>query len=127
MGVSAAWHTTDSLYIGAKYEIHDTDIQSSYGSDGDTAMNFYAEYTFGRHTVKGMIADVDGYGESIFHLGYDFQWLKDLKLFAELYSEEETATITVKGGGKDETCWDCSGGYVAATGLRWDFSASGTR
>ena len=125
MGVSAAWHTTDSLYIGAKYEIHDTDIQSSYGSDGDTAMNFYAGYTFGRNTVKGMFADVDG--EGIFHLGYGFQWLKDLKLFAELYSEEETATITVKGGGKDETCWDCSGGYVAATGLRWGFSASGTR
>ena len=74
-----------------------------------------------------MIAKVDSYGEDILHLGYDFQWLKDLKLYAEFYNEEETAAITEKGGGLEETCWVCSGGYVALTGLRWDFSASGTR
>jgi hypothetical protein len=126
-GTSVAWQTTDALYIGAKYEIHDTDIDSGYGKDGDTAMNFYAGYTLGKHTFKGMIADVDGYGEGILHLGYDFQWLKDLKLFAEYYSEEETAAITTEGGGLNETCWDCSGGYVFAAGVRFDFSASGSR
>jgi hypothetical protein len=126
-GASAAWQATDSIYIGAKYEVHDNDIQSGYGKDGDAAMNLYAGYTLGKHTFKGMVADVDGYGEGILHLGYDFQWLKDLKLFAEYYSEEETAAITTKGGGLNETCWECSGGYVFATGLRFDFSASGSR
>lgn len=126
-GASVAWQATDALYIGAKYELHDTDIETGYGADGDTAMNFYAGYTLGKHTFKGMIADVDGYGEGILHFGYDFWWLKDLKLFAEYYSEEETAAITEKGGGLAETCWDCSGGYVIAAGLRFDFSASGTR
>ena len=72
-GASAAWQATDALYIAAKYEIHDSSIDSGYGKDGDTAMNFYLGYTLGKHTFKGMVADVDGYGEGIVHVGYDFQ------------------------------------------------------
>lgn len=126
-GVSTAWQATNALYIGAKYEVHDNDITTGYGTDGDTAMNVYAGYTTGKHTFKGMLADVDGYGEEILHLGYDYQWKKDIKFFVEYYSERETAAITVERGGLNETCWGCSGGDVLAAGVRFDFSASGKR
>lgn len=126
-GASLAWQVSEVLYLGAKYEVHDSDIDDGYGSDRDTAVNVYAGYTFRKHTVKGMIADVDNYGERILHVGWDYQYLKDLKFFVEYYSEEETAAITEKHGGLNETCWSCSGGYVVAAGLRFDFAADATR
>jgi predicted porin len=121
-GVAAAWQVNDALYIGAKYEVHDSDISSGYGADGDVAMNLYAGYSFGNNTVKGMIANVENYGETILHFGWDYQYNPDLKLFLEYYSEEETAAITTRGGGAAETCWACDGGYVIAGGVRFDFS-----
>lgn len=121
-GASLSWQATNSLYIGAKYEVHDSDIESGYGASGDSAINFYAGYTLGKNTLKGMIADVDNYGENILHLGWDYQHTDNLKFFLEYYSEKETAAITEKGGGFAETCWDCSGGYVATTGVRFDFA-----
>ena len=48
----------DALFIGAKYEQHDSDISSGYGADGDAAVNLYASYTLGNNTLKAMI---DGY------------------------------------------------------------------
>jgi predicted porin len=122
-GASAAWQATDQIYIGAKVERFESDIPSGYGVDGDIAANLYGGYTMGKHTFKGMIAQVDNYGETIAHLGYDFQYNKDLKFFAEYYYEEETAAITTERGGAAETCWTCSGGNVFAVGLRFDFSA----
>ena len=122
-GASLAWQATDALYIGAKYEQHDSDIDNGYGADGDAAMNLYAGYDIGRHTLKAMIADVDNYGETVLHLGWDYRYRDDLKFFVEYYSEEETAAITEKYGGFDETCWACSGGDVIAAGLRYDFGA----
>ena len=123
-GTSLAWQATSSLYIGAKYEVHESDIQNGFGTDGDSATNVYAGYTIGKNTIKGMIADVDNYGESILHLGWDYQYLDDLKFFMEYYSEEETAAITEKHGGFAETCRDCSGGYVVAVGFRFDFDSN---
>jgi predicted porin len=122
-GLSAAWQATDALYIGAKYEMHDSDLDNGYGADGDAAMNLYAGYTLGKNTYKAMLADVDSYGENILHLGWDHQYRDDLKFFIEYYNEEETAAITEKFGGIDETCWSCDGGYVVAAGLRFDFAA----
>jgi predicted porin len=122
-GFSAAWQATEALYVGAKYEMHDSDIDSGYGADGDVAMNLYAGYTLGKNTFKAMLADVDNYGENILHLGWDHQFMDELKFFIEYYNEEETAAITEKYGGIDETCWACDGGYVVAAGLRFDFSA----
>lgn len=122
-GLSAAWQATDALYVGAKYEMHDSDINSGYGADGDVAKNIYAGYTLGKNTYKVMLADVDNYGENILHLGWDHQYRDDLKFFVEYYNEEQTAAITEKYGGINETCWSCDGGYVVATGLRFDFAA----
>lgn len=122
-GGSLMWQATDALFIGAKYEQHDSDLSSGYGADGDTAVNLYAGYTIGRNTLKAMVADVDNYGEQIFHLGLDHQYSEDLKFFVEYYDEEESAAITTKRGGAAETCWACSGGSVVTAGLRWDFGA----
>jgi len=122
-GTSVMWQATDALFIGAKYEEHDSDIDAGYGADGDAAMNLYAGYTLGKNTFKATIADVDNYGENIFQLGLDHQYREDLKFFVEYYSEQETAAITTRRGGADDTCWDCDGGYVIAAGLRYDFSA----
>jgi len=123
LGASLMWQATQELYVGAKYEQHDSDIDSGYGADGDHAMNLYAGYTLGKNTFKGMLADVDNYGETILHLGWDHQYREDLKFFIEYYSEEKTAAITAEHGGIDETCWSCDGGRVIAAGLRFDFSA----
>jgi predicted porin len=122
-GASVAWQATDALYVGAKYEVFDSDANSGYGEDGDAATNLYAGYTVGKNTFKGMVADVEKYGETIFHLGWDYQYRPDLKFFVEYYSEEETAAITAKHGGLGDECWDCSGGYAAVAGLRYDFGA----
>ncbi|MEJ2315441.1 MAG: porin [Gammaproteobacteria bacterium] len=122
-GLSGAWQATDQIYIGAKIETFDSDITSGYGADGDIAANLYGGYTMGKHTFKGMIAQVDNYGETIAHVGYDFQYNKDLKFFAEYYFEETTAAITTKRGGFAETCYACDGGNVFTVGLRYDFSA----
>lgn len=123
-GGSLMWQATDALFVGAKYEQHDSDLNSGYGADGDAAMNLYAGYTIGKNTLKAMVADVDNYGEQIIHLGVDHQYTRSLKFFAEYYSEEETAAITTKRGGAAETCWSCSGGEVFTAGLRYDFGAS---
>lgn len=120
-GASVMWQATDDLYIGAKYERHDSDLDSGYGADGDTAVNLYAGYTIGRTTLKGMVAQVDGYGEDIYHLGVDYQVNDDLKLFAEYYSEDEAAAITTKRDGG--FCGPCEGGSVITAGLRYDFGA----
>jgi predicted porin len=122
-GASLSWQAMKDLSIGAKYEVHDSKIDNGYGADGDTAVNLYAGYSQGKNTYKIMLANVDNYGEGILHLGWDHQYRDDLKFFVEFYREEETAAITEKYGGLDETCWSCSGGHVIAAGLRYDFSS----
>ena len=114
-------HTMDSLYIGAKYEVHDSRISSGYGADGDRAINLYAGYTLGKNTFKAMLANVEGYGEGIVHLGIDHQYNDQLKLFVEYYDEEDTAAITEERGGLAETAWNASGGQAFAIGMRYDF------
>jgi predicted porin len=123
LGTSLMWQAMDNLYIGAKYEQHNSDIDTGYGADGDHAMNLYAGYTIGKNTLKAMVADVEHYGETIIHLGLDHQYQKDLKFFVEYYNEKETAAITEEYGGMNETCWSCDGGQVIAAGLRFDFRA----
>ncbi|MFP4080987.1 MAG: porin [Ectothiorhodospira sp.] len=123
-----------NLYLAAKYERYDNDApdaDAEFFEDGDTAMNLYAGYTLGKNTFKVMLADVETYGESVYHLGYDYQMTSDLKLFAEYYSEEETAAITEERGGisdwygddadTDAGYDDVSGGQVFAAGVRYDF------
>ncbi|WP_018231254.1 porin [Thioalkalivibrio thiocyanodenitrificans] len=113
--------TMGNLYIGAKYEVHDSRITSGYGADGDRAVNLYGGYTAGKNTFKLMLANVENYGENIVHLGVDHQLLPRMKLFAEYYYEEDTAALTEKRGGLAETAWTAGGGQVLAAGARFDF------
>lgn len=120
-GLSLA-HTMGPLYLGAKLEIHDSDISGAYGADGDLAANLYAAYTLGKNTFKGMLADVDRYGETVLHLGIDHQFNQRLKFFAEYYREQESAALTTKRGSGDGT-WESAfgGGQVFLVGTRFDF------
>ncbi|MFP4684247.1 MAG: porin, partial [Ectothiorhodospira sp.] len=114
-----------NLYLAAKYERYDNDgdfvEEEGFYHDGAHAYNLYAGYTLGKNTFKVMLADVEDYGENVYHLGYDYQMTSDLKLFAEYYSEEGTAAITTERGGLKETAWDADGGQVLAAGVRYDF------
>ncbi|MFU8836657.1 MAG: porin [Thiohalomonadaceae bacterium] len=117
----ALTHQIGPIYLGAKVEQHDSKLQSGYGADGDTAAKLYLGYTRGRHTFKAMVANVEGYGENILHLGVDHQMNAELKFFVEYYQEEETAAITSKRGGAADTVWTAEGGRVFAVGMRYDF------
>ena len=114
-------HGIGRLYIGAKYEVHDSGIDSGFGARGDKAVNLYAGYTMGKNTFKAMVASVDNFGENIFHAGWDHQFGHQFMFFVEYYYEEETAAITEKRGGLAETAWDADGGQVFLGGLRYDF------
>ena len=111
------------VYIGAKYERHQSDIENKtvYGHDGSIAANLYAQYKKNKHTIKGHIARVDNYGEDIFHVGYDYQLDENIKLFAEYYSEETGAAITTIRGGYVNTFWS-DGGSAVLMGVRYDFN-----
>ncbi|MCG5494709.1 porin [Ectothiorhodospira variabilis] len=122
IGASVA-HAMGDLYLGAKYERYSTDTpdEEAFFKDGDTAMNVYAGYTLGQNTFKIMVAEVKSFGETVVHLGYDYQFNSDLKFFAEYYREQETAAITEKRGGLRETAWTAGGGQVFTAGMRYDF------
>ncbi|SEK71928.1 porin [Ectothiorhodospira marina] len=118
VGASLA-HTMGNLYIGAKYERRSSDDNAV---DGNTAINAYAAYSMGNNTFKAMVAEVEGYGETVVHLGYDYQMTDALMLFAEYYNEEETAAIDSERGAKpDDVTGDYEGGQVFTAGVRYDF------
>ena len=119
-GASVMWQATDALFVGAKYEEHDSDVSVGYGADGDTAANLYAGYTIGKTTLKAMVANVDNYGDDILHLGVDHQYNEDLKFFVEYYREDEAAAIVKRRDGG--FCEDCQGGDALMVGLRYDFA-----
>ena len=94
-------HAMGDLSLSAKVEYYDSDIDDGYGEDGDIAANVYAAYDWGQHTFKGMLANVDNYGEDIFHLGYDFHANDALMFFAEYYYEEESTGAIPKERARD--------------------------
>lgn len=124
MGLSASY-SSGPWYLAAKYERFNSDISGSgWAADGTDAVNGLVQYTRGRHTLRAMLADVDNYGEAIFHAGWDYQYDKDLKVFVEYYQEEETAAIAdsrqTTSGGENSDPAD-SGGRLLTLGIRFDF------
>ncbi|WP_018951607.1 MULTISPECIES: porin [unclassified Thioalkalivibrio] len=83
----SAMHSMGPLSLAAKVEYIESDNNAV---DGDVAANIYAAYRMGQHTFHGTYANVDNYGENIYHLGYAFNWMDGLTLFAEYYYEEES-------------------------------------
>ena len=124
LGVSLA-KTIGSFYIGAKYERNDSDIENKnfLGYDNSIAKNLYLEYTMGQQKLKAHIAKVEGFGESIFHLGYSYQLNEKTTLFAEYYREQRGAAIASARGGFRETYWD-EGGKAFAVGFSYSFDVN---
>jgi len=119
----SAMHTMGDLYIGAKIETIDSDQDADgFGKNGDTALNLYAGYTMGKNTIKGMVAEVDNYGGTIFHVGVDHAYSNQLTFFAEYYNEQEGAAIPTRKA-TDSAPLDAfgSGGDVFALGARYSF------
>lgn len=110
------------FYVAAKYEEQQSDItdKSIFGYDGSKAVNFYAEYAWGDHKVKGLVAKINGFGEGVFHLGYDYYINPNLKLFTEYFSEEKGAAISTKKGGFRDTYF-ADGGSAFLVGFNYSF------
>ena len=114
-------HTIGNVYLAAKYETSDFD--ESRGLDDDKAINLFGSYTMGKNTFKLMLANMDYYGDDVVHVGYDYQYSKNLKFFAEYYNEESPAAIsTVARVGEDAVDWPNNGGGDAITiGFHYGF------
>ena len=107
----------DNLYLGIKLE-----QSSAKGSADANVFNLYADYTLNDYTFKAMVADVDGFGGQIFHLGADYQYSKNLKTFIEFYQQEKlNALAAAKAGGGGDFANPLNGGGKAfAIGFRYD-------
>jgi len=124
----SAMHTMGPLALAAKVEYikSDQDI-GAFGDDGDVAANIYAAYTMGQHTFHGTYANVDNYGEDVYHLGYAFNWMDGLTLFAEYYYEEEATgavpAVEARDTGSDPIPFPSGGGSnnVFMVGMHYSF------
>ena len=123
-GFSASY-TQAAWYLAAKYERFFSDLNNNgYGSDGTDAVNALVQYSVGKHTLRAMLADVDNYGEFVFHAGWDFNYKENTKFFLEYYQEQETAAIAdarkTTSSGSNSVPAD-SGGRSLVIGMRYDF------
>ncbi len=123
----AAGYTTGPWYFGAKYETVDSDnnVSGAFNEDGSASYNVFASYTSGLHTYKGMVGQLDGFGEGFTQVGWAYQWRPDTRFFVEYYSEEETAAIAPERQGSLAGTGDfigaASGGEAMTVGVRFDF------
>jgi len=120
---AAISRTLGPFQLAAKYEYFDSGDKTPghFASDGNRAVNLFGSYTVGRNTFKLMLADVETYGGKVLHLGVDHQHTAALKLFAEFYREEKTASVTIKRGGLSDFDARIEGGQVFLLGARYDF------
>lgn len=111
----------NEFYIAGKYERFDSRRASGFGADGAVAANLLVSYRRARHTWTLMLADVDDYGENVFHFGWDYRLRNNLKLFSEVYYEQETAAITARRAGLDVFDPAASGGAALVFGFHFSF------
>ena len=123
----AAGYTSGPWYVGAKYETVSSDrkTRGSFNEDGSEMYNVLVAYTSGLHTYQATAGQADGFGESIFHAGWRYQFHPQTRVFVEYYSEEETAAIAPERkstlGDDGEFIASASGGQAVTVGLRYDF------
>jgi len=124
IGLAASWNY-DAWHVAIKYERFSSDITGTgWAADGTDAANILLQYTSGKHTWRGMWADVDNFGEITVHAGWDYQYLDNTRFFTEVYREQETAVIadsrqtTYPGNNTDAAD---SGGSALVAGIRYDF------
>lgn len=112
-------------YLAATYEQFDSDI-SGYGwaADGTDTFSTFVQYTFGDNKLMILLANVDNYGEFIFHAGWEVLYDDNIHLFFEYYQEQETAVISDAKQTTSSTrnfAPADSGGRVLLVGIRYDF------
>ena len=122
----AASYTTGPWYVGAKYETVSSDKNTSgFNEDGSAMYNVLVGYTSGLHLYQATVAQADGFGESIFHAGWRYQFHPKTRVFVEYYSEEETAAIAPERkstlGTDAAFVGSASGGQAITVGIRYDF------
>lgn len=120
-GLSAGY-TSGPWYIGAKVERFFSDKQTGYGEDGSIAANLLAQYTQGSNVYRAMLAQVDNYGETVFHLGWDHHYTDSLRIFTEYYYEQEQAALSPERESIKLNWVDSSGGSALVIGARYDFN-----
>lgn len=115
-------YITGAWYVGGKLERFVSDKSTGYGEDGSIAANLLLQYTQGDNTYRAMLAQVDNYGETVFHAGWDHQYTSDFRIFADYYYEEEQAAISAERKSAKLDYVNSSGGSALAVGIRYDFS-----
>ena len=116
-GLSAIWQR-DKFYAAFKFE-HNTDQGQIY--------NGFGQYQWGRTHLKLGLGLGDQFGGINWHIGADYQLLSNLKLFAEIYTEELNYAILVEGADSSNEFLGAGGfgarqnGRAFALGARWDF------
>ena len=127
MGLSAAY-TTGPWRFAGKVET----AEDNTAANEATLYNVYGSYTMGNYTFKAHYANGDDdnvvgaaffQGDS-FHLGADYQYTKNLKVFIEYFQEEKAYAIYTE----NSDSWDVLGGFgnevngsAVAVGARYDF------
>lgn len=127
IGASASY-TTGPWRFAGKVET----AEDNTNKNEATIYNIYGSYTMGKYTFKATYADGDSdnvvgaaffQGDTI-HLGADYQYTKNLKVFVEYFQEEKAYAILEE----DTEAWDVLGGYgtdvngqAIAIGARYDF------
>lgn len=127
MGMSAVY-TTGPWRFAMKLEEWEN---TTAGVDNQTIKNIYASYNMGKYTLKAhyAVGDEETGGGAFFtggstHLGLDYQYTKNFKVFAEYFTEENAYAIYTE----DADAFDPMGGYgtntngkAFAIGARYDF------
>ncbi len=121
----AASYQKDSWYIAATYEQFDSDLAGDgWAADGTDTVSTLVQYTKGNNVYRVLMANVDNYGEFVFHAGWDIHVKDNTTLFFEYYQEQETAAISdAKKTTSFAQNYDPadSGGRSLVAGIRYDF------
>lgn len=127
MGLAAAYTTGPWRFATKVEQLENT----TAGVDDQMIKNIYASYNMGNYTFKAhyAVGDEEANGGAFFtgtstHLGVDYQYNKDLKVFIEYFTEENAYAIY----SEDADGFDPLGGYgtntdgqALAIGARYDF------
>ncbi len=127
LGASAAY-TTGPWRFATKVEQLDSPTDTTIGVD-PMMYNMYAsyqlnDYTFKAHYAKGDITDDSTafYEGDSYHLGADYQYTKNLKVFVEYFYEERAYAIyTEDSKSYGQFAAPDTSGSAFAVGARYDF------
>jgi len=75
-----------------------------------------------KNTLRGMVAEYDGYGGDIYHFGFDHQYNDSLMFWGEYYYEDNEYVIGDDNDPRDSI--KANGGDVFTVGVRYDFASN---